>query len=244
MKLALYLILGFAVPGLALENPPASPFDKGGLGGGFSAYAFPELSCISGENAGLILSFPETLTGLKAGIPSVPLAEASKILIKNGVFSLEPMYGGNVLPQGVYQENNLSWSGYADFHVSLKKQPADSAVISSTLTVRISFRYGGKYKGKGAYIADIRVKPLKFASANTGNMNLLAELPRTSIENCGVADNPTACIDLIFSFGYGQNYYQNMLRAFKFTLKGNGGLILPSGEILNPSSSSGSVFYP
>lgn len=178
----------------------------------------------------------------KGEIEPEPVVEESKILVYNGMFSWQPLYGGNVLPPDALNEDELEWLRYEDFHVSIKRRNPKNSVIVSTLTIRISFKYGGKYQGKGAYMADIRVKALKSESSGVTE-SLSVELPRTSIENCGSIDNPVSSIDLILNLSLRPDFYHNAFQSFKLKLRGNGTLLLPSGEVLSPSLTSGSVYY-
>jgi hypothetical protein len=180
---------------------------------------------------------------LKDVIKPEPVVEESKLLVYNGMFSLQPLYGGNVLPPKVANEDELEWLRYEDFHVSLKQKNPKNSVIVSTLTIRISFKYGGKYQGKGAYMADIRVRGLKADSYNVVGHSLSVELPRTSIENCASWNNPVASIELILNLSYKFDFYHNAFQSFKLKLRGNGTLLLPSGEVLSPSLTFGSVYY-
>ncbi|MBU2574981.1 MAG: hypothetical protein KKH28_12980 [Elusimicrobia bacterium] len=185
----------------------------------------------------------KTAVPLKDKIEPEPVIEENKILVNNGVFSLQPLYGGGVLPPQVLNEEELQWLRYEDFHVSLKQKNPKTSVIVSTLTIRISFKYGGKYRGKGAYLGDIRARALKSESSNTAGLSLAAELPRSSVENCGSINNPVSSIGLILNLSFKSNFYENAFQSFKFGLRGDGTLLLPSQDFLSPALTSGSVYY-
>lgn len=224
----IFLNLMFVNMGFSMENPQS---------------AINQLLNISGTELPSLQAQPSiTPVALKNIIEPEPVVEESKILVYNGIFSIQPLYGGNVLPPQTV-EDELEWLRYEDFHVSLKRKNPKNSVIVSTLTLRISFKYGGTYHGKGAYMADIRVRGLKSESPGTMGLSLVAELPRSSIGNCGTMDNPIASIDLILNLSLRPDFYHNAFQSFKLQLRGNGTLLLPSGEILSPSLTSGSVYY-
>jgi len=193
-----------------------------------------------------LLKAPGTPAGGNVLIPPAPLPlpvrsamnpassnkdEGTVILIDENKVSTTPLRG-HALPPRV-REREISWKGNTEYKINLAQKLPIQIPIALAF-IKLDFDYGGTFKAAGSYLGNIEVLALKDFTVPGKKITLSAELPYNSIRNCGTADNPTSCIDVIFTLSVTPLIWADQSYAFRYTLKGDGTVTGPSGETLKP----------
>ena len=61
---------------------------------------------------------------------------------------------------------------------------------------QVHYTYGGNYNGVGKYLTGVTVEPLKVDTAWGYNVDMVAEVPDSTITNVGTAENPIAAMQV------------------------------------------------
>ncbi|MFA5140251.1 MAG: hypothetical protein WC728_13550 [Elusimicrobiota bacterium] len=121
-----------------------------------------------------------------------PAEEWSRLLVKDSVPAKEPLSGG-ALPPGVTPDQ-VSCGAKVEFPISFSQ-------LGAGAELKLSFDAPCVYSDGGRYISAISVKAEKAFAMPFKRIDVLAELPQTSLTDCAGPGEPfTACIDLILSF--------------------------------------------
>lgn len=175
--------------------------------------------------------------------PATRSAQEKKVLIWDGTIDNKPLRG-NAIPPGA-QEEDLQWENWGKYFIRFEQKtsfPKDTTVAGAE--IKIMFTYGGKYEGKGKYIGDIQVRAVKSWSKYFKKLTVIAELPGTSVQNCGTQDEPVACIDLVLTFNVKPLFWANESRTYKYELCGDGTILNPSGVRLTPGATDSIIQKP
>ena len=170
-------------------------------------------------------------------------AQEKKVLIWNGAIDNKPLRG-NAIPPGA-QEEDIQWENWVKYFIRFEQKtsfPKDTTVAGAE--IKLMFTYGGKYEGKGKYIGDIQVRAVKSWSKYFKKLTVIAELPGTSVQNCGTQDEPVACIDLVLTFNVKPLFWANESRTYKYELCGDGTILNPSGVRLPPGATDSIIQKP
>lgn len=175
--------------------------------------------------------------------PATRVAREKKVLIRNGAIDNKPLRG-NVIPPGA-QEEDIQWENRGEYIIRFEQKasfPKNTTVVGAE--IKLMFTYGGKYEGKGKYIGGIQVLAVKSWSKYFKKLTVIAELPGTSVQNCGTQDEPVACIDLVLTFNVKPLIWANESRTYKYELCGDGTILNPSGVRLTPGATDSIIQKP
>lgn len=159
-------------------------------------------------------------------------AEQRRVIIQDNKVGDKPLTGNALPPRA--DEKDVQWDNNAQYVIVFKAKTAGVSMAGAS--IKLSFNYGGKYKGRGLYIGGIEVMGDKAHSLLGKKLTAVAELPASSVRNCGSQNHPVASIDLMLTFSTTPIVWGDEAMVFKYELRGDGTLLNPSGKRLSPGA--------
>jgi len=102
----------------------------------------------------------------------------------------------NAVPYGMSHWSQLQgWSrpATANYSFSMKNGFGMNVV---KVSYQVHYTYNGNYKGKGKFLTGVTVEPLNVETAWGYNVNLVSEVPDSTIANVGTSDDPIAAMQV------------------------------------------------
>jgi hypothetical protein len=159
----------------------------------------------------------------------IGIVDGVQILMYIGSTIINVIKGGEIVHNNAYgcvwpkgaDWRYFTWNKQAVYAFNYKKTTLFGKLTAIDSTVVVSYKYDGKYKGKGQYLGNIQVVAEKCTTAFSHSISVTAELPPSSVENL-VPQNPldpVAAIDLNMSYTIswlfpGQKLYRYQIQGY------------------------------
>lgn len=144
-------------------------------------------------------------------------------VIKGGQIVHNNAYGC-VWPKGA-DWRYFTWNKQAVYVFNYKKTILFGKLTAIDSTIVVSYKYDGKYKGRGQYLGNIQVVAEKVKTAFSHSISVTAELPPSSVENLNPQNpfDPVGAVDLNLSYIISWMFPSQKL--YRYQIQGYGKLI-------------------
>lgn len=173
----------------------------------------------------------QLLSDLSVG--KIGIVEGAQLLMYIGSTIMNVIKGGEIVHENAYgcvwpkdaDWRYFTWNKQAVYAFNYKKTILFGKLTAIDSTVAVSYKYDGKYQGKGSYLGNIQVVAEKCTTAFSHSLSVTAQLPPSSVENLAPQNplDPVAAIDLNMSYTISWLFPGQKL--YRYQIQGSGKLI-------------------
>lgn len=163
----------------------------------------------------------------------IGIVEGAQILMYIGSTIINVIKGGEIVHNNAYgcvwpkdaDWRYFTWNKQAVYVFNYKKKILFGKLTAIDSTIVVSYKYDGKYQGKGQYLGNIQVVADKVQTAFGHSISVTAELPPSSVENLNPQNpwEPVGAVDLNLSYIISWMFPSQKL--YRYQIQGYGKLI-------------------